>query len=246
MNALDARLRAVCDLIVSDAREYSGRHEYDGVIQDLSPEGVRRGLAALAAASNGQQPDGHPDGTALPDAHDDAHLATFEDRARTELGELELHRKNPMLHLSELDLASYDRAYAPAADRSRARLAHLAQWPRGVEAALASLDQVGAPVAKALLGGMKGLAAGIPKDAPEATAEAARQAHRQLVSHLERAAAEGDPDAALGAPALAALMGNSERMEVDLGQLAERADTERDRLLALLGEACAQIEPGRP
>jgi uncharacterized protein DUF885 len=241
MDALDARLRAVCDLIVSDAREYSGRHEYDGVIQDLSPNGVRRGLAALAAASNDQA-----DGATLPDAHDDAHLATFEDRARTELGQLELHRKNPMLHLSELDLASYDRDYAPAAERSRARLAHLAQWPRGVEAALASLDQVGAPVANALLSGIKGLAAGIPADAPAATAGAAREAHGRLVSHLQRAAAEGDQDAALGAPGLAALMGTSERMEVDLGRLAERADAERDRLLALLGEACAQIAPGRP
>jgi hypothetical protein len=247
MDELDARLRAVCDLTVSDAREFSGRHEYDGVIQDLSPDGVRSGLAALAAASNGHAGGaGGGGGGALADPHDEAHLATFEDRARAELGELELHRKNPMLHLSELDLASYDRAYAPAADRHRAKLQHLAQWPRGVEAALASLDQVSAPVATALLGGIKGLAAGIPADAPAETAEAARVAHRRLVDHLERAAAEGEPDAALGAPALTALMGSSERMELDLGQLAAHADAERDRLLALLGEACARITPGRP
>ena len=42
------RLRAVCDLDVAGVREGAGRHEYDGVVQDLSPAGVRAGLAALA------------------------------------------------------------------------------------------------------------------------------------------------------------------------------------------------------
>ena len=43
MNDLAPRLRAVCDLDIAEVREYSGRHEYDGVIQDLSPDGVRTG-----------------------------------------------------------------------------------------------------------------------------------------------------------------------------------------------------------
>ncbi len=43
-------MRAVCDLNVAEAREYGGRHEYDGVPQDLSPDGVAAGLARLAAA----------------------------------------------------------------------------------------------------------------------------------------------------------------------------------------------------
>ncbi|PZG21959.1 hypothetical protein C1I98_36840, partial [Spongiactinospora gelatinilytica] len=44
---VDGRLRAVCDLAMADVRESAGRHEYDGRIQDLSPEGVRAGVAAL-------------------------------------------------------------------------------------------------------------------------------------------------------------------------------------------------------
>ena len=44
---MDSRLRALCDLSVAESREYAGRHEYDGRVQDLSPDGVRRGLAAL-------------------------------------------------------------------------------------------------------------------------------------------------------------------------------------------------------
>ena len=81
-------------------------------------------------------------------------------------GELELYRRNPLMHLGGLDLACYDRDYAPQAERDRARLAHLAAWPQAVDAALAALDQVSAPVAAALAGGIRGLAAGIPAGAP--------------------------------------------------------------------------------
>src|ERR1700739_934773 len=68
---LSPRLRAVCDLDVAIVREYSGRHEYDGKPQDLSPGGVRSGLARLAAARDG--------GERLADPHDEAHLAAAED-----------------------------------------------------------------------------------------------------------------------------------------------------------------------
>jgi hypothetical protein len=238
MNDLSARLRAVCDLDLAEAREYSGRHEYDGVIQDLSPDGVRKALARLAEAAAAGEP--------LEDAHDEAHLAAFEDRARVVYGELELHRRNPLVHLGGLDLACYDRDYAPQEERDRARLAQLASWPQAIDAAVAALDRVSAPVATALAGGIAGLTAGIPAGVPADLAEAARAAHIRLVAHVSQAAASGDPDPALGGPALTALMGSADRIELDLGRLAERADAERDRLAGRLAESCARIDPGRP
>jgi uncharacterized protein DUF885 len=238
MDDLSPRLRAVCDLELAEVREYCGRHEYDGRIQDLSPGGVAKSLARLAEATGA--------GEVLDDAHDEAHLAAFEDTARVRFGELELHRRNPLPHLSGLDLACYDRDYAPAADRNRARLDHLAAWPDAVDAALAALDRVSAPVATAMLSGIQGLTAGIPADAPPAVAEAARAAHGRLLAHVADAAANGDPDAALGGPALAAMMSSAERIEVDLGQLAQQADAERNRLAERLAESCARIDPGRP
>jgi Bacterial protein of unknown function (DUF885) len=238
MTDLSARLRAVCDLDLAEAREYSGRHEYDGAIQDLSPDGVRRSLAALAEAAKSDDP--------LEDAHDEAHLAAFEDRARVVYGELELHRRNPLIHLGGLDLACYERDYAPAAERDQARLAQLAAWPQAIGAAVAALDQVSAPVATALAGGTRGLVSGIPAGAPTELAAAAQAAHARLVAHIEQAAVSGDPDPALGGRALAALMTSSDRIEVDLGRLAEEADAERDRLAARLAESCARLHPGRP
>ncbi|NUT42575.1 MAG: DUF885 family protein [Thermoactinospora sp.] len=222
MTELDARLRAVVDLIAADAREYGGRHEYDGKIQDLSPSGVRAGLARLG---QGDEPG---------DEHDAAHLRVFEEALRVQLGELELHRKNPLVHLSNLDLACYDRDYAPAGERERAKAEHLALWPEAVRQAVESLDQLSAPVAESLLGAAKGVGTGVTDDK-------ALLAHRTLVAHIEKAAAEGSPDAALGGPALARLMGASEGLEVDLGRLAERADAERDRLMARLKEGCEKL-----
>ena len=185
------RLRAVWDLSVAEVREYCGRHEYDGRIQDLSPAGVRAGLRALTAAATAREP--------LADEHDEAHLAVFEQALQVRLGQLELHRSNPYVHIGNLDLACYDREYAPREQRERARAQHLAAWPEAVDAAIAALDRVAAPVGQALAGAARGLAAGLPGDADPAASAAARAAHARLVRHLDQAAADGSPDAALGA-----------------------------------------------
>ena len=238
MDDLEPRVRAVCDLDVAEAREYGGRHEYDGVPQDLSQDGVAAGLARLAAAREGRPP--------VDDAHDEAHLRAFEELQRVVYADLELHRRNPIYHLGELDLACYDKDYAPAAERHAARAAHLAAWPAVIDAAVGVLDSVPSPVAASLLGAVRGLAAGIPADADPQARDAALAAHRRLVTHVERAALDGPPNAALGPAALAGLLGTAEATEVDLGQLAGRADAERDRLRARLDESAALIDPKRP
>ncbi len=224
---MDQRLRSVCDLFVGDLREGSGLHEYDGLIQDLSPGGVRAGLARLG-------------GPPLDDPHDEAHLQAFEDNARLAFGELEVHRSNPSTHLPNFDLSCYDREYAPASDRAAAKRAHLAQWPDAVDMTIESLDAVPAPVAAALLGAFTGLVSAVNPADPRASAALA--AHARLMSHLQDAAEHGSPDASLGARGLASLMGSFEATTVDIGRLAEIADSERDRLTAMLREACARID----
>jgi len=126
---MNQRLRAICDLSMSAVREYVGRHEYDGRVEDLSPEGVRAALARVG----GPEPEADP--------HDEAQLATFERLVRLELGELELYRANPLYHVAALDVSCYDREYAPAEQRAEARRRHLAAWPDAVDAAVAALDR---------------------------------------------------------------------------------------------------------
>ena len=53
MAEINPRLRAVLDLSVPEVREYSGRHEYDGKVQDLSPDGVRAGLGRAGGRRRG-------------------------------------------------------------------------------------------------------------------------------------------------------------------------------------------------
>ena len=235
---LSPRVRALCDLNVAEAREASGRHEYDGIMQDLSPAGVREGLAALAAAREASTP--------LADAHDEAHLAAFEELAQVVYGELELHRSNPLLHLGEMDVSCYDRDYAPRIERDAARIAHLSGWPHAADHAIEALDRLSRPVANSLVGAVRGLSAGIPPGTEPAIRDAALAAHARLTGHVEHAAAIGPPDVALGGPGLSALLSSGEAMPVDLGRLAEQADAERDRLLARLTEDCALLDPGRP
>src|SRR5919107_3528316 len=246
--AMNQRLRALCDLSMGSAREYVGLHQYDGRIEDLSPDGVRAALARVG------------DGPPTDDPHDEAHLAAFERLARLELGELELHRANPLYHIAALDVSSYDREYAPAAERAEARRRHLAAWPDAVDAAVEALDRVPAPVAGSLLAAAKGLIAdlegsGEPQrgapvnrdpDESDVTIERALAAHGRLVAHLEAAAKNGPPDAALGRGPLERLLSTGEALEADLGRLEERADAERDRLRALLDDACGRLAPGRP
>ncbi|MDE3719828.1 DUF885 family protein [Nocardiopsis sp. N85] len=229
---LPLRLRALADLMPGAMREGAGMHEYDGRVADLSPTGVEAALANLGGAR-------------LDDPHDEAHLAAFEAGARYALGEALLYRANPLYHLAELDVSGYDRDYAPEAERARARDAHLTQWTQGVDNAIAALDRIPAPVARSLVGAVRGLAEGLAEDVPADVREIALAAHARLVAHVERAAVEGPEDAALGAEGLARLMGVGEAMEVDPAELADRARAERDRLRARLAEVVGRIAPGR-
>lgn len=71
-------------------------------------------------------------------------------------GDLEVHRWNPDLHLRNMNLVQYERAYAPREDRQAARLRHLARWPDCVEMAVGALDRVSVPMAEGLLSSARG------------------------------------------------------------------------------------------
>ncbi len=237
VDVMDARVRAICELFLAESREYVGLHEYDGIVQDLSPAGVRAGLARLGAAAT----------DAALDPVTGKHLAAFEARARVVYGDLEQHRRSPLPHLENLDVACYDRGYAPSEVRRDARRRHLARWPDAVDAAVESLDAVPRLVAAGLLAAVRGLSAALDEGAADDPVIAsARAAHQRLVGRVESFAETGDPDAAIGAAGLAGLMGPPEAMMVDLGRLAVRAEQERDRLNDVLTEACGRLAPGEP
>jgi len=229
---LPARVRAVAEARLAFSREYSGLHEFDGQIQDLSPDGVRKTLGGLG-------------GPPMSDPLDEATVAGAEASLRTRLGDLELHRRDPFPHIEALDLTSYERDYAPAADRMEARSRHLAQWPDAIDAAITSLDSVPASVAVAFLGSVRGLRSAIrPTDGDVGTKAAA--ALDRLIDHLAHYAALPEASEGLGAGRLIALLGCADGISVDLERLAARTATEKLRTNELLRDACERIAPGEP
>lgn len=227
---MDLQLRALCDLSVATVRESAGRHEYDGVVQDLSPAGVAQGLAALGPTSTSSAP--------TVDDHDAALIRAHERAARITFGELELHRKNPLFHIMNADVSCYDRSYAPLEERTEAKRRHLAAWPAALDAAVNALDQVAAPVATALLPSAQGLAEALP-----AGESPARAAHHRFVRHLEGIADRSQHPAELGAPALEALLNAAEATDVTLPTLRTEAEREEKRLHQLLAEALERLAP---
>src|SRR5882757_4710085 len=101
----DQRVRAAVELDLASAREYVGLHEYDGVLQDLSPAAVSTALTRLGAGP----PPADPFDAAVVDVHEDGLRALY--------AEAQVHRRDPLVHVSAMDLASYDREYAPAEER---------------------------------------------------------------------------------------------------------------------------------
>ncbi|HET7899865.1 MAG TPA: DUF885 family protein [Candidatus Nanopelagicales bacterium] len=226
---LHPRLRAVCDMHVESMRGLAGRHEYDGQVQDLSPEGVSAGLARLGGAP-------------LDDPLEDRHVAAFEADLRATYGTAQAHRWNPAPHLWNLDVTLYERTYAPAEVRAEARRRHLAAWPDAIDRTLESLTDTPSTVAAALLAPTRGLAAGLDADAD---ADALR-AHARLVARIEELSVDGRDEIALGADVLAELLGAADAVDIDLAELTARGEGERDRLRAMLEAACAQVDPDVP
>jgi Bacterial protein of unknown function (DUF885) len=168
-----------------------------------------------------------------------------EDGLRWTFGQYEEHRRNPLLHISALDLSVYDREYAPAEQRAEARAAQLSAWPDAVDNAVASLDAVPAEVATALLPAASGLAAGLDPATDPAGSDvvlAALAAHGRFVAHLRGLAETGDPVCAIGEATLASELGSWDGVRFDLAEVASRADAERDRLQSMLFDVCGRID----
>lgn len=223
----DKRLRALCETRIAFYREYSGLHEYDGVVQDLSPAGIRSALTRLG-------------GEAYSDTLDEEAVLAAEQGVRVRLGEMEYLRREPGLHLENLDVACYDRAYAPEEDRRSARLRHLKAWPEAVAASLETLDMVSSDVARAMLGSARGLAASVT-EADGSEGAVALQALSRFVSYLEAVAQAGRPTAPLGSQALTRLLGSADGLTLDLKRVQETIKDERTRIREILRDGLGRL-----
>ncbi|WP_329107142.1 hypothetical protein [Streptomyces sp. NBC_01439] len=229
------------------ARNDAGRHEYDGRPQDLSEAGIRRALSAItfAAHPTAPQPDRPDTPTLAHDPLDEATLQAFEYALSLRFGDLQMHRRDPYLHIDNLDLSGYENDCAPEAERAWARRDHLDAWPDLVAAAVTTLDLVPAEQARAALPAVQGLRHQLIRPGQETTSRERRAAEglERLEAHLRTTARAERASPVLGEDGLTRMLAATEGSEVDLESLAVRAETERERLTQLLEEACHRIDP---
>ena len=166
---------------------------------------------------------------------------------RVEYRDLELHRRNPLLHLAELDLACYDREYAPAGERSAARLSAAGRVAAGGgrRAGLARSGQ--------RAGGGRA-AERDPRAGRRHPGRRAAAGGRGGAGRARTAGARTWPGGHRGRSGPGAGRGRAGRADGQRrghrpstwASWPERADAERDRLLARLAEDCARIDGSRP
>ena len=148
-----------------------GRHEYDGLLPDLSPgrerrrvEELRRGLAQLSSI---QQQSMGPE-----ERLNYRTLQLFLQRELFTLTDLRPVENNPMRQVGYLNVGGYVRRdYAPLADRLRSATQALLQVPEFLEVLDSVLAQeIGRPILEMSIESYAGMARFYRKDLTEAVA----------------------------------------------------------------------------
>ncbi|HXO21945.1 MAG TPA: DUF885 domain-containing protein [Thermoanaerobaculia bacterium] len=239
----------------------AGRHDFDGLLPDWSPEGL--------AAEAGRLREERRKAAAFDPAALDAERRFERDALLAQIdGELfwwsaaEAPLRNPLFYSAPLDPALYlTREYAPLQERLRAYVAYARAVPRAAAEIRANL-RTPLPRTFVELGRLTfgGLADYYEREAPAAFAAvrdpwlesefkvanaAAAAAMRELDAWLAAQEGEANGDFRLGASLFSEMLAATERVEgVSLAELeaAGRADLERN--LGRLEEACAAYAPG--
>lgn len=236
----------------------AGRHEYDGVVPDLSEAAHQEEIAWMKTMRQRLQ------GYALE-------LDPAQQREREYLlavirkrlfwsEELRWYQRSPLAHTDVFDPEAYvAREYAPLEQRLKGYVKLLEGTPRAVEQLKANLAGRPMPkpyseVGKLVFGGYAdffakdGLAVfASVKDQGNlvAASAAASAALRELSQWLAQKNATEDASFALGAEAMARMVAETEEVTVPLSRLEELGRADLERNLAALATECAKVAPGK-
>ncbi len=241
------------------AAVYLGKHEYDGVVPDLSEGAVEaqldrlRGLRGRLDSLEGLDAEQVLDRSQLVAAVDSTLIAWERIRG---------WRVNPMTAIPLLDITPYlTRDYAPFAHRAGQAAAVLDQAPRLLDQARTCLEPpVPAVFAEWAIRLASGMADSLIGDLPgQAAAAGDRQAAGGLVAAGEAAAAalhdyaawvETDllpgavGDFAVGGAVLEEMLRRAELVDLDLDALLAMGEADLDANLEALRTAAAEVDPG--
>jgi Bacterial protein of unknown function (DUF885) len=243
-----------------DAAVSAGRHEYDGILPDWTPEGLKAEVHRLheerdrAAAYRDEDLDARQ-------RFERDYLIAQTDKDLFWLETADGPHRNPLYYGDALDPDVYvSREYAPLPVRLRAYTRYARAVPKAVAELRGNvrlpLPRTWIKISRRALGGLAGFYA---EDVPKVFApvkDEALQAHFReanagaiaAIKDLDAWLAAQEPhateDFALGAETFRTMLRATERVDVPLDQLERigRADLERN--LAALKDACGRFEPG--
>ncbi len=261
--------QAAWDRVVQDYIEYAfardpgfassqGLHAFDGLVPDLSLSGIETtigGIRALRERARGFSPEGL----------DDARRFEREALLAQADGELfwaervEEHKRNPLYYSGTVDPSRYiARDYAPLEVRLKASIAHVQKVPEVLRAMRANLVT---PLSRTHLEVSRDVYAGLitylEQDFALAFAEADAQpradlaeasasaivALREVLAFFEQEQVRATDSFALGPTLFTEMLWATERVDTPLSRLLELGQSDLERNLDALKEACAAFAP---
>jgi uncharacterized protein (DUF885 family) len=237
---------------------YLGKHEYDGVVPELTEDAIGTQLERLRLLKDRLE---GLEGLDADQLLDRSQLIAAVDSALITWDSIEAWRRNPMTPIPMLDITLYlTRDYAPFPERAEQAAAVLEQAPRLLEQARQILSgdvpAVFAEWARRLAAGMAdSLVRDLPSQAADsgdpfaasAVAGAGAQAAaalREYVAWLETdILPTADGEFAVGGEVLEAMLQQGELVDLDLDGLLALGEEDLQRNLESLREAAAEVDP---
>lgn len=237
----------------------AGLHQYDGVIRDLSPESVADYLAWVRQIRNEA---GSYDDLEGMDVFERDYFVASMNEEEFNFDTADYLATNPAAYVSVLSFSVYiDREYAPLDERMRGFTKYVAQFPAYFETMQSNLQPpLASPFIEMSLARFGGLVTYLETTVPEifssvedealqvefATANAAAiESLKGTVAWLQGLRDTAHDDFALGAERFLEMLRAKEGVDITLEELKAAGERDLERNLGILGEACAELAPGK-
>ena len=242
------------------AAVWAGLHEYDGQLQEVTDEAIRRRADMLREYAQRAEDEFSAGTLTAVEEIERQQLVSAIEGMLFDVEVAEYHLSNPAWYAGPLSPSVYvSREYAPKAERLAALTAHLQNFPRYIEQMRGTLQPpFPRPFVRTSLVQFGGLASHLQDDAPglfadvedpdlqAAFAEAvgpAVMALRDTESWLELELENATEEFALGEERYRELLWRAYRIDLNWQTLKEVAETDLARNLELLRATCALVDP---
>ncbi|MCY4476909.1 MAG: DUF885 domain-containing protein [Gammaproteobacteria bacterium] len=239
---------------------WSGRHEFDGQLQDVTPQAIRGRGDMLRGYAQRAREEFSAESLSPAQELERRHLVAAIEGMLFSVEVAESHLRNPSWYAGPLSPSVYvSREYAPKDERLAALTAHLREIPDYLQQMRGTLEPpFPRPFVRTALVNFGGLASHLEDDAPGLFADVAHeelqaafaealapavQALREVETWLELRLEDATGDFALGEERYRELLRRRYGIDLDWKTLKNVAQADLRRNLELLRETCQRVDP---